>query len=156
VNNKRTAEAIRVLAVDMRMVPVCTRLVNLNMSAEDTCSTRAWTHSEIISERRTRRNTTLSNANNSVHLVRAIHEKAVKVQRSALIAEVIVQADDDSVADSGFYARNWPLSIDTDNRSRVKTVRVPEDPAYIEVIGAQLGRCRTQEQEQAATYVEEV
>jgi hypothetical protein len=144
VNNKRTAEAVWVLPVDMGMVPVSARLVNLNMSAANICSTRTWTYSEIISERRTRRNTTLSNANNSVHLVRAIHEKAVKVQRSALITEVIVQVDDDSVADSGFYARNWPLSVDTHDRSRVEAIRVSKDPAYIEVGGAQLGRCRTQ------------
>jgi hypothetical protein len=63
------------------------------------------------------------------------------MQGSALIAEVIVQFDDNSVADSGLHARNWPLSIDPNDRSCVQTVRVSVEPFDGEVVGASLG-CR--------------
>jgi hypothetical protein len=63
------------------------------------------------------------------------------MQRSALVAEVIVQIDHDSVANSGFYARDWPLPIDSYDGSCVQTIRVSIEPFNSEVVCASLG-CR--------------
>ena len=58
---------------------------------------------------------------------------------SALIAKLVVHIDHESVADRGLDARKWPLSIDSNDWSCVKTVRVSKDPSDMEVVCASLG-----------------
>lgn len=63
------------------------------------------------------------------------------MQGSALVAQIIVQIDHNSVADSGLHARDRPLSIDPNDGSIVETVRITIEPSNCEVVCASLG-CR--------------
>jgi hypothetical protein len=66
------------------------------------------------------------------------------MQRGRLIAELIVDVDNDSVANSRLDTRNGPLSIDPDGRSITKTVGVSGDPSNSEVISLGLSGYESQ------------
>ena len=76
------------------------------------------------------------------------------MQRSRLIAELVVDVDNDPIANSGFDAWDGPFSVDSDDGSVSQTIRVSRDPADNEVVCTQFSF--DAEQEEATPYVDEV
>jgi len=76
----------------------------------------------------------LSHAIRSIHVVRAVHEQAVKVQRRGLVAQLVVDLDDDAVANVGLDLGDGPLAVDADDGARERTVRVGRHPGDVEVV----------------------
>lgn len=75
---------------------------------------------------------------------RAVLVNAVKMQRSRLVTELVVDVDDDTIADVCLDMRNGPLVIDADDGTRERSVRIGSDPSDVEVVAD--GGCAGQAQ----------
>lgn len=65
---------------------------------------------------------------------RAIHIKAVKMQRGGLIAQAVVGIDNDLVSNAPENGGNGPLAIDADNWALELAIWVGSHPTDVEVI----------------------
>lgn len=93
------------------------------------------TYGKVISKGAARRNWALGNASRAIHVVGAVLEQAVKVQRGALVAELVVDVDDEAVAHVDLETRNGPLAVDANDGTLHGAVRVGGDPGDVEVMG---------------------
>lgn len=58
----------------------------------------------------------------------AIHEEPMKMNRRRLVAEIIVQVNDQSITNGCFDPRNGPLSIDANNGPLKEAIGVCPHP----------------------------
>jgi hypothetical protein len=65
---------------------------------------------------------------------RAIHVQSMKVETGALVAQGVLNVDNDLITFGRNDRRDWPLPVDTDDRAIVLTVRVGVCPTYVEVV----------------------
>lgn len=92
------------------------------------------THGEIVRERASWSNLTLRHTRRTVHVCSSVLKQAVKVKTCGLVAEVILDVDDDIIAFCHCDCRNRPLAIDSNDRSIVNTVWIGIYPANVEVV----------------------
>lgn len=76
----------------------------------------------------------------------AIHVKAMEVQTSGLVTQLILYIDNDSVSNGSCDVRNWPLAIDANGRAG-KAIWLCGHPSDIEVISHGSSYCRGDEEE---------
>lgn len=67
-------------------------------------------------------------------MCRAVLVNAVKMQRSRLVTKLVVEVDDNAIADIGLDARNGPLVVDANDGTRERSVWIGRDPSYVEVV----------------------
>lgn len=91
-------------------------------------------YSEVVFEGVAWRNFALRHAHRAVHVRGAVHEEAVKVQRGRLVAKLVVDIDDNAIANVCLNARNGPLVVDANDGTRERSVWVGRDPSDVEVI----------------------
>lgn len=96
-------------------------------------------YGEVVGEFRAGLNRALSNLGGTVHVVGPVHEEAVEVESGALVAELILDIDDELVANSGSHNRQWPLAVDANGWSLEQSIWVGSNPGDVEVVGH--GRC---------------
>jgi hypothetical protein len=96
-------------------------------------------YGEIVGELRSGRNRALRNLTGTVHLGGPVHEKAVEMEGGALVAELIIDIDDDLVANGGGHDGQWPLAVDANGWPLEHAIWVGSDPGDVEVVGD--GRC---------------
>jgi len=65
----------------------------------------------------------------------AIHKEPMEMQACALIAELVVDIDHNTVSYSSPDLRNRPLPVDTNGRTLKSTIRIRYNPGDIEIIG---------------------
>lgn len=70
----------------------------------------------------------------TIHVRRAVLVNAVKMQRRRLVTKLVVEVDDDTIADIGLNARNGPLVIDANDGTRERCVWIGSDPSDVEVV----------------------
>ena len=73
-------------------------------------------------------------AHHAVHMARAIHEESMKMNRCRLIAKIVVQVDDQSVANDSFDPWNRPLSVDANDGPLKESIRVCPHPSGGEIV----------------------
>lgn len=73
-------------------------------------------------------------ARGAVHVVGAIHEQAVEMQRGRLVTKLVVDVNDNSVAEVHIDCWDRPLAVDTNDRAFKGTIRVGSNPANVEVV----------------------
>lgn len=56
------------------------------------------------------------------------------MQRGRLVAQLVVDIDDNAIANVGLNARNGPLVVDANDGTRKRSVWVGCDPSDVEVI----------------------
>ncbi|ANB12410.1 hypothetical protein AWJ20_663 [Sugiyamaella lignohabitans] len=132
MNNKSLTVTIGILRIDVRVVPVSTVLI----------------HSEVISDVSTRSNRTLSDHDRTVHLSTSVLEDTVEMDRGITIRQSIVHIHDNTVTLVNFNDRQWPLAIDTNHLTFMKTIGVGIDPCNVEIIGADCCANRRNKQRQ--------
>lgn len=91
----------------------------------------------------------MGRSGDSVHVIGAIHVKSVEVNRGRLIAQIILQVDDDPVAHGGLDSRQWPLAIDANGGSVELSIRVGGHPACCKVVDPGRRRCERQQASEA-------
>lgn len=57
-------------------------------------------YGKVVGKGRSRLNAALHNSTGAIHVIGAILEQSMKVQRRGLVAEAVVGVDDDAVANS--------------------------------------------------------
>lgn len=67
-------------------------------------------------------------------MCRAVLVNAVKVQRSRLIAKLVADVDNDTIADICLDTRNRPLVVDANDGTRERSIWIGSDPSDVEVI----------------------
>lgn len=67
-------------------------------------------------------------------MCRAVLVNAVKMQRSRLVTKLVVDVDDDAIADIGLDLRNGPLVVDANDGTRERSVWIGRDPSDVEVV----------------------
>ena len=77
---------------------------------------RDWwaTDCEFICITASGRNAALGDSNGAVHSVGALLEKTMPMKTGRLVAQLVVDVDNDRVTNIGLERRTWPLPIDTD------------------------------------------
>ncbi len=87
----------------------------------------------------------------------AIHIKSVEVQACALIAELVVDIDYNSVSYSSCDVGERPLTINPNGRTVENAVRVGHHPGYVEVVGnsGSLGR-KAEKKKKSSSSVERI
>lgn len=58
------------------------------------------------------------------------------MKSGGLISQLIVDIDDDLIADSRCHYWQWPLIVDADGWSFEDAIRVCSDPGDVEIVGA--------------------
>ena len=96
---------------------------------------KAGAYGEVVGHGVARRNGALGDLEGAVHLVGAILEEAVEVQRGGLIAEIVVDVDNDGVVDVGVDGRDGPLAVDANGLALKGAVWVGRDPSDGKVVG---------------------
>lgn len=91
-------------------------------------------YGKVVFEGVTGRNLALRHTDRAVHVRGAVHEETVKVQRGGLVAKLVVDIDDNAIANIGLDARNGPLVVDANDGTRKGSVWVGRDPSDVEVI----------------------
>lgn len=91
-------------------------------------------YGKVVFEGVTGRDLTLRHTDRAVHVCGAVHEEAVEMQRGRLVAKLVVDIDDDAIANIGLNARNGPLVVDANDGTRKGSVWVGRDPSDVEVI----------------------
>jgi hypothetical protein len=97
VNDQGSTKTIRILTTSVRVVPVGTTLVDLEVILE----TLAWG------------NRALSDLASAVHVVGTVLEHAMPMDCSRLVTKIIVNIDDELVADINIDSWTRPLAVDT-------------------------------------------
>lgn len=92
------------------------------------------TYSKVVLERISRRNLALRHTHRAVHVRCSILVHAVKMQGSRLITKLVVDVDDDTIADICLDTRNGPLVIDANDGAWERSVWIGSDPSNVEVI----------------------
>ena len=72
----------------------------------------------------------------------AVHVETMEMQRSRLVAQVIVSIDDDPITNVNLDCRDWPLAIDANDWALESIVRISSDPANIKIKLS--GSCRSE------------
>ena len=103
---------------------------------------RNQAYSKVVGEARPWRNGALGNLRWPVHVCRPIHEEAVKVKGCRLVAERVVDVDDDTVSYRGLDLGNGPLSVDANGRSVGHAIGIRGNPPNVKIIlnGGGIGR----------------
>lgn len=130
-------------------MPVWLTYISMSSWFTSNCYLESRTYREIVRQRATRRDRTLRRADNAVHLRCAILIQTVEMERSGLVAELVVHIDDNLVAHIDSDLRDRPLVVDANDRSVEGTIRVSGDPSDVEVIGDRVCDDRGGEQDEA-------
>ena len=101
----------------------------------DICLPGAEAYFESVCEGTARGYRALTCADRSIHVGCAIHVKPVEVQACALVTELIVDIDHNTVSYSSSDLRNRPLPVDSNGRTLKSTIGVGYDPSDVEIIG---------------------
>lgn len=72
--------------------------------------------------------------NRAVHVSGAVHVQSMKMETGAFVAQGVLDVDNDLITFGCNDRRDWPLSVDTDYRAIVLTVRVGVCPTYVEIV----------------------
>lgn len=64
----------------------------------------------------------------------AVHEQPMEVKRCRLITQIIVDVDEDVIANIRIYAGNRPLSIDANSCAVESSIRIGSHPTDLEVV----------------------
>lgn len=99
------------------------------------------THSEVVGELTTRSNTALRYLKWSIHVSGTIHVQSVEMQRGGLVAQLIVDVNNDLVTNRTCHHWQRPLVIDTNSWSHELSIRIRIDPGDVEVVSDCLGDC---------------
>lgn len=91
-------------------------------------------YGEVVRKRISWRNLALRHAHRTIHMCRTVLINAVKMQRSRLVTKLVVDVDDDTIADIGLDPRNGPLVIDANDGTRERSVWIGRDPSDVEVV----------------------
>lgn len=97
-DDQRSPEAVRVLSFVVRVIPVSAWLIDLVHQLVLSARLVKLSHGEIIGKLGSRRNSTLRHLSWAIHLSGAVHEQAMEVEGCGLIAQLIVDIDNDSIA----------------------------------------------------------
>lgn len=89
---------------------------------------------KVICELGARRNRALRYARWTVHVVGAIHEQAMEMQRGRLVTKLVVDVNNNSVAEVHVDCWDRPFAIDTNDGAFKGTIRVCSNPANVEVV----------------------
>jgi len=90
---------------------------------------------EAIRERRARRNRALRGAGGAIHVRRPDLVDAVEMHAGSLVAQLVVEGDDNGFADVGFHGRARPLPVDADHGApEAVGVWVCPHPGHIPVV----------------------
>lgn len=138
MNDERRAQSIGVLSICVRVVPVSARLLDLKTRVSLAKYWADWkvnSYFKVVCKLGARRNGTLRYARWAVHVVGAIHEQAMEMQRCRLVTKLVVNVNDDSVAEVHVNCWDRPLAIDTNDRALKGTIRVCSYPANVEIVG---------------------
>lgn len=92
------------------------------------------THGEVVSERFAWWNRALADPGRPVHVRGPVHEKAVEMERGRLVAQLVVDIDDDAVSYVGLNAWNRPLAVDADDGPLMRAIWIRRDPSDVEVV----------------------
>jgi hypothetical protein len=93
-------------------------------------------------------NRALRDLTRPVHIGRPIHEDAVEMQRGGLIAELVVNVDDNLVALGRPHDGKRPLSIDANGWPLEHAIGICPDPGDVEIVGDDCCLCAGQEEKQ--------
>ena len=133
MDDERTAKAVWVLPIDMRMVPVCSWLVDLEESASESYATIV-AYGEVVGDTGTWRHGTLRALGDTIHKACTVLIQAVPMDRGRLISQAVLHIDNESVAHVHLDARDGPLTIDANDWSRMLAIWVSFDPADVQVV----------------------
>lgn len=78
----------------------------------------------------------MRNLSRAIHFRCTIHEQAMEMKSGGLISQLIVDIDDDLIADSRRHYWQRPLIVDADGWSLEGAIRVCSDPGDVEIVGA--------------------
>jgi len=129
VDDERATESINVLATNVSMIPVSTRLVD----------------SEFVDEGSTRLDRALSNHRRPISIGRVLLMETMEMDCSRLISKVICDGDNDGIAHVDTDRWVGPLSIDTDEGSLVSiwsSIYPSDTPNVVSSCRGGLGDCR--------------
>ena len=76
----------------------------------------------------------------AIHMGRSVLVETVEMERSWPILELVVNIDDDLIADIGFNSWDRPLAVDAHDSTLKLAIRISRQPADIKVVGTSLGR----------------
>jgi hypothetical protein len=92
------------------------------------------THCEVVRERASWKDTTLSDADGTVHVGSTVHEQAMEVQTGGLIPQGVLDINNNLIAFSSNDRWNGPLVVNSNHRACLLAIGVCVGPTYVEVI----------------------
>ena len=72
-------------------------------------------------------------------MVGTLHQQAVEMKTGGLVAELVVEMDDNLVVHIGVDGGNRPLAVDSNDRPLESTIWIRRGPSDVEVIGDSFG-----------------
>lgn len=137
-DDERCSKTVWVLPLVVGVVPVGARLRDLHAVSQ--LSSLSWyAYIEIVSELRTWRDWTLRNLGRAVHVRGPVHVEAVEVKGGGLVAELVIDIDNDAIALRRCHDWQGPLAVDANGWPLEKPIWVRPDPGDVKVVGD--GRC---------------
>jgi hypothetical protein len=133
--DQRSAKSVGILASLVAVVPICAWLVDLHASQlQMSFGRQKSTYREVVRKRAPRHDRALRDRNRAIHMRRSVLVQTMKMQRRALVAQRVLDIDNDTVSfrsDNGF---NRPLAIDAHDRARLLAIRIRVRPCDVEVV----------------------
>ena len=155
VNNERSPQAVWVLALSMRVVPIGACLVNLATSSVLMLrQRRCAAYWKGVGEAAVRRHWALSCSSGTVHGRMPILVEPMPVKAGRLVAKVVVNGDDKVVSEVNIYLRTRPFTIDSDDRTGKSSIGIPVDPVDAPIILDDLCECKLAAAQQQETQGE--
>ena len=107
----------------MRVVPVSAWLIDLEQLAV-ILGIQGGTDCEVVRERVTRENTTLSNRNRSVHVRGPVHVKSMEMKTCGLITKAVLDVDYQLISFVSHNGGDGPLAVDSHDRTVLLAIRI--------------------------------